>query len=457
VRRGNGAAVVPAPERAAAAGGFVGRDAELRRLEQALDATHSGHGSALLIAGHAGIGKTRLTTELAERAHGRGTNVLRGRCIQLVGVGLPYLPLVDALRPLRGSALLDDLAIELRELPRLVPEIAGRGAAAPEPTRADSRLRLFEEVLAVLEHIGAREPLVLVLEDLHWADESTLDLVAFLVHAVRERRILLLATYRSSELRPGDGLHRLTTGLVGSGAAGLLALGPLDRGDLEALLSAGGGAAPAPELVTAIARRSEGNPFFARELLAAAARGETALPPALRDALLATVDCLESSSRTVLRVAAAAGGGVSYGLLATVAPLGEGELAEALREAVEYDVLAPDQAAGTFRFRHELFAEAVYSTLLPGEREVLHERLARRPAARGERRGRGRARAPLGRGRPAGGGARGIAPGGAARRGRVRADRGPAARRAGARPLGRGTGRRGARRRRAAVRARMGR
>ncbi len=381
------ARAAPPRRRAAKLTDFAGRSAELSRLEQALDAARSGHGGAVLIAGRAGIGKTRLTAELEERARDSGATVLRGRCIQLVGQGLPYLPLVDALRPLRGSASLDGLALELRELPRLVPELAGAPATATETGRSDSRLRLFEEVLAVLEHLAARaarpngaghasdSSLVLVLEDLHWADESTLDLIAFLVHAVRERPILLLATYRSDELRPGDHLHQLVTGLAGAGAAALLPLEPLARHDVEALLRATG--TLPDELTVAIAARSEGNPFFAWELLAAAQRGETALPPALRDVLLAGVARLEPSSRAVLRVVAAAGTGVAYGLLAAVAPPNERELADALREAVEHDVLAPDHATGTFRFRHELFAEAVYSTLLPGEREVLHERLAR--------------------------------------------------------------------------------
>ncbi len=379
---GDRRAPAPAQRRPAAQTGFVGRAAELRRLDQALDAARAAQGSAVLIAGRAGIGKTRLTAELAERASARGATVLRGRCIQLVGQGLPYLPLVDALRPLRGTAALERLPVELHELPRLVPEIAGRALPAAEaPLRSDSRLRLFEEVLAVLEHLSGPEPLVLVLEDLHWADESTLDLVAFLVHTIRDRRLLMLATYRSDEVRPGDHLHGLTTGLVGAGAAISLRLDPLGQDDVEALLAASSDDALPPELVAAIALRSGGNPFFARELLAAAARGETALPPALRDVVLAGVACLDADARAVLRVAAAAGRDVPYGLLAAVMPLGELELAEALREAVDHDVLVPEQAAGTFRFRHELFAEAVYGTLLPGEREVLHERLARALAA----------------------------------------------------------------------------
>jgi Predicted ATPase len=276
-----------------------------------------------------------------------------------------------------GSTALHELPVQLRELPRLLPDLAGRGSADEvDQTRDDSRLRLFEEVLAVLEHLSRAQPLVLVLEDLQWADVSTLDLVAFLAHAVRDRRILVVATYRSEEFRTGNPLHRLVGALVTAGVVDPIELGPLVGAEVEALLAAAG-AQLSPEVTEAIVLRSEGNPFFARELqqpvhatgrrcrqrcatfCSRASRVSTPMPAA------------------VLRVAAAAGRDVPYRLLAAVTPLHELELADALRQAVEYDVLAADQAAGTFRFRHELFAEAVYSTLLPGEREVLHERLAR--------------------------------------------------------------------------------
>ena len=157
----------------------------------------------------------------------------------------------------------------------------------------------------------------------------------------------------------------------------MLELEPLSQRDVEALIAASG-AGPLPARARRGDRaRSEGNPFFARELLAAAARGETALPPVLRDALLGHIAVLGADAAAVLRVAAVAGRDVSYGLLASVLPFGELQLAGALRDAVEHDVLVADQAASAFRFRHALFAEAVHGTLLPGEREVLHERLAR--------------------------------------------------------------------------------
>ena len=262
--------------------------------------------------------------------------------------------------------------------PAADPELAGGdGAPAAGAARADARLALFEEVLTVLGHLGAAEPVLLVLEDLQWADESTLDLVAYLSHAIAAHRILLVATYRSDEVRPGDHLYRLATGLTTGGAAQALALQPLAPDEIGALLAASSEAPPAPERVAAIAERSEGNPFFALELAGAAAHGDVALPPALRDLLLGHIARVGPDAGAVLRVAAAAGRDVPYGLLAAVMPLGELQLAGALRDAVEHDVLVPFQATGTFRFRHALLAEAVYGTLLPGEREVLHERLAR--------------------------------------------------------------------------------
>jgi predicted ATPase len=150
---------------------FVGRAEELQLLERALAAAAEGRGSTVLIAGEAGIGKTRLASELGERARGVGATVLSGRCIDLVGSGMPYLPLVEALRPLRGSPALTDIGSSLHELSRLVPELSEpRTPVPPSVGGPDSQLRLFEDTLDVLERIGAEAPLVLVLEDLHWAD-----------------------------------------------------------------------------------------------------------------------------------------------------------------------------------------------------------------------------------------------------------------------------------------------
>jgi DNA-binding SARP family transcriptional activator len=359
--------------------GFVGRADELAVLDAALARAAAADGSTVLVSGAAGIGKTRLIAELARTATTRGATVLDGRCIQLIGSDLPYLPVVDALRPLCGSPNLTDLVPDLRELPRLV---AGLVEGAPSrardsETRAGSRVRLFSEVLAVLERLSRDAAVVLVLEDLHWADASTLDLVTYLAHVVPGRRLLFVASYRSDEAGPGEHLQEFVTGLASTRDLTNLELAPLSRDELSEIVAANGGAELSEAMSETILMRSQGNPLFAGELMAAAARGQTALPPALRDLLLAKVARLDPAGRQVLRVAATARRDVSYALLAAVVPVDELTLAEALRETVERDVLEPDHETRSFRFRHALIAEAIYDSLLPGERELLHERLAR--------------------------------------------------------------------------------
>jgi DNA-binding CsgD family transcriptional regulator/tetratricopeptide (TPR) repeat protein len=330
---------------------FVGRGGELGELGRALDAARAGSGATVLVAGEAGIGKTRLASELAKRARGAGFEVLLGRSIDLVGTELPYQPFVEALRPLGGFPQADE-------------EMLG------------SQLRVFEETVALLSHRAALAPVLLVLEDVHWADASTLDLVVFLAHNLDDRRVLLLATYRADELSSAERVRRLAEGVRRSGSALVLELGALQRVELAALLVARAEASLPAALTEAIVARSEGNPFFAEELLAAAGDQGGALPNGLRDLLLQRVARLDPPSRSLLRLAAAAGRDVGYPLLRAVAALPEGEVRESLRRAVEHGVLVAVQAAGSFRFRHALLAEAVYATILPGEREELHARLA---------------------------------------------------------------------------------
>jgi DNA-binding CsgD family transcriptional regulator len=336
---------------------FVGRGRELAELGRALDAARAGSGTAVLVAGEAGIGKTRLASELAARARHEGFEVLVGHAIDLVGTELPYQPLVEALGPLGG-------------LPRVDGQAAG------------SQLRVFQDTTALLGERAAAAPVLLVLEDLHWADTSTLDLVVFLAHNLRDRRVALLGTYRADELASAGRVRRLADGVRRSGSALVLELGPLQRGELAALLEARAGASPPAALAEAIVVRSEGNPFFAEELLAAADQGGE-LPRGLRELLLQRTARLDAAAQGLLRVAAAAGRDVGYPLLRAAAGLPEPDLRESLRRAVEHGVLVADQATGSFRFRHALLAEAVYATILPGEREELHARLAEELAGSG--------------------------------------------------------------------------
>jgi len=322
---------------------FVGRVRELGELERVLDTTRAGSGATVLVAGEAGIGKTRLASELARRARDAGFEVLLGRSIDLVGTELPYQPFVEALRPLG----------ELR-------------------VQAPSQLRVFEETLALLTDRAADAPVLLVLEDLHWADTSTLDLVVFLAHNLDDRPVLLLATHRADDLASAERVRRLAGGVRRSGSE----LGPLEHEQLTALLIAGADIPPPTAVTDAIIARSEGNPFFAEELLAAAGEEGGELPRGLREALLQRVAGLDRPTHGLLRLASAAGRDVSYPLLRAVAGLPEPAVRESLRRAVEHGVLVADQATGSFRFRHALLAEAVYGTILPGEREELHARLA---------------------------------------------------------------------------------
>ena len=332
---------------------FVGRVGELAELDRALQSAAAGVGASALIAGEAGIGKTRLVSELAARADERGFEVLLGRSIDLVGTELPYQPFLEALRP-------------LGPLPQIDPGTAG------------SQLRLFQDTLALLSDHTAGAPVLLVLEDVHWADSSTLDLFVFLAYNVAGHRLLLVATYRPDELSSTDRMGRVAAAVRRSGSGLVLELGPLDRDEIRALLAAHGAAPQPAALSDAVVARCEGNPFFAEELLAATRdddrRGE--LPRGLRELLLARVAQLDSPTQGLLRLAAAAGRDVGYELLRALARRPEPDVRDSLRQAVDHGVLVAVEATGRFSFRHALLAEAVYSTILPGEREELHGQLA---------------------------------------------------------------------------------
>src|SRR4029453_16311056 len=176
---------------------LVGRDRELERLEEQLRRAAAGQGGTVLVAGDAGIGKTRLVTELCARARAAGALPLLGRCIDLVGAEVPYLPVAEALRPLLAREEVRELLGSARELRSLLPGMVAGERRTGQPDGAPgSQLGLLGELLALLDIAAAAEPVVLVLEDLHWADRSTLDLVAFLAHNLGERRGRVVERFR---------------------------------------------------------------------------------------------------------------------------------------------------------------------------------------------------------------------------------------------------------------------
>jgi DNA-binding CsgD family transcriptional regulator/tetratricopeptide (TPR) repeat protein len=370
---------------------LIGRSNELDRLRAALQLAHDGRSSATLVAGEAGVGKTRLVTELAEQARAEGAVVLLGGCILLGDGALPFAPVVEALRGFVRRAQPDELDAVLgsgrSELARLVPDL---GPVAEESASGlsigSAQGRLFELLLGFLERLAARSPVVFIVEDLHWSDRSTRDLLAFLVRNLRDTPVMLVFTYRSDELHRRHPLLAFLAELDRTGRIERLDLRPFDSRESSAQLRAIAGRDLDTDLIESIHARSGGNAFFAEELLVAAGKdGRTELPPTLRDLLLARVAELAEPTQEFLRVASAAGQRVDPGLLATAAGMDESAIYEALRECVSRQVLVPDPTAGLDRyaFRHALLQEAVYDDLLPGERTRLHSAFARTLEASG--------------------------------------------------------------------------
>jgi DNA-binding CsgD family transcriptional regulator/tetratricopeptide (TPR) repeat protein len=360
---------------------FVGREAPLAILGAALDSAAEGNGSTVLVAGESGIGKSRLVAELSVRARGGGFTVLTGECLELAEGELPYAALIGALRSLLRERPSEDVAEVLGdrsgELGRLLPELRpGGGPAGGEFAVEGAQARLFEQLLGALSRLGSEAPVLLVIEDLHWADRSTRDFLAFLVRNARRERLALVATYRSDELHRRHPLRPFVLELERSGQATRIDLAPFDEDELKEQLTAIAGVTPAPDLLERLRERSDGNPFFAEELLAASAGPGGTLPESLRDALLLRVESLSQEAQSVLQIAAVAGRTIDHSLLGAVTSSGEVELNAAIREAISGYVLIQDPNSTGYSFRHALLREAVYGDLLPGERRSLHVALA---------------------------------------------------------------------------------
>ena len=374
---------------------LVGRAAELARLMAHVERAVEGRPSAVLLAGDAGVGKTRLLDELGRRAAARGVRVLTGHCVDLGDVGLPYLPFVDLLRPVVTDPA---LAPRLAGHPVLAGLLTGRpGTPAPpaadadragepahptlRPPADDGRLQLFEAVASLLAELAEDAPLLVVLEDLHWADRSSRDLLRYLLARLVDDPVAVVASYRADDLHRRHPLRPLLAELVRLPGVERLALEPLPDADVRELVrglaAAAGG--PPPGTVDDVVARAEGNAFYAEELLAAGAAGEV-LPLGLTEVLLARVEQLAPAAQQVLKAAAVAGRQVRHELVSAVAGQAPAEVEQGLAEAVHRHLLVVS-ADGRYRFRHALVREAVLADLLPGERVRLHAAVAAHLAA----------------------------------------------------------------------------
>ncbi|MFJ2187356.1 helix-turn-helix transcriptional regulator [Kitasatospora sp. NPDC087861] len=357
---------------------FVGRGSEITELTDALRRAGSGSPQAVLIGGEAGVGKTRLLEEFLKRAGDGGAVTTLGGCLEIGAEGLPYAPLAGALRRLHrslGAELEAAAAGSEGHLARLLPEF---GEADGEPNDEYGRARLFEHTARLFERLGAERTLVFAVEDLHWSDRSTRELLAFLVRTLHRSRVLLVATYRSDDLHRRHPLRPFLAELERLRTVQRLELERFGRGEVAAQLAGILGTAdPDRKLVDRIHRRSEGNPFFVEELATAFEDGCGAgLTDSLRDILLVRVETLDEEAQRVVRIAAEGGSHVEHALLAAVLDDDEEALIEALRAAVGANILRPDSDGEGYRFRHALVREAVSDDLLPGERHRINRKFA---------------------------------------------------------------------------------
>jgi hypothetical protein len=380
---------------------FVGRHAELERLEQLWKEAAAGERRVALLAGEPGVGKTRLAAEVASQVHQGGGTVLAGRCDEDLGV--PYQPFVEALRHFVSHTPAEELLNRLGrfggELCRLVPELAGQVADLPPPLQSDpetERYRLFDAVAAWLGAASAEDPLLLVLDDLQWAAKPTVLLLRHVVRAPDPMRVVVVAIYRDTELGHGhplvevlpdlrrqDGVDRLfLTGLDEEGVGTYLeaaAAHDLDHDDLS--------------LARAIYQETEGNPFFVREILRHLAEtgaferhgerwtarlpvAELGIPEGIREVVGRRFSRLSEDANQTLRLAAVMGAEFEVPVIHLAGDISEEVLLCALEEATEARLVIESGTAERYRFAHALVRESLYQEISASRRAALHRSVA---------------------------------------------------------------------------------
>jgi DNA-binding CsgD family transcriptional regulator/tetratricopeptide (TPR) repeat protein len=380
---------------------LIGREQQLEVIGRALEDAEGGRARTVLLGGEAGIGKSRVLAAALERARANGAVILLGGCIGLAEGSLPFAPIVEALRPyIRELEGIDgDGARSPSGVPRqalsavaaalgMLTEYPVAASASAEMRPEWARSRMYEAFLDLLRRLAADGPVVLAIEDLHWADDSTRELLAFLVRNAQAERLLLLVTFRSDELTRRHPLLFWLAEADRQAGVERIELRRLDRSDVARQLNGILGHSAGPGLIASVFDRSEGNPFFAEELIAAGAEGR-GLPPTLREVLQARLAHVSESTLRLLGVAAVVGRKVDHDLLAQLAEMDERELYDALEEAVAAQLLVVDESPvlERYEFRHALTAEAAAEAVLPSQRRRLHviiaQQLEKAPGRRG--------------------------------------------------------------------------
>ncbi len=375
---------------------FLGREREIEGLQRALESARSGRSSLQLIAGEAGIGKTRTASELAEIARGQGFTVLWAR--ELEGDVAPaywlWSQVMAGLEEAHGLACLRECAApHVAELARLTPALEGPAEEGPERDPAEARMRFFDAVVRFLSRMGGKFPLLVVFDDLHWADTPSLLLLEYVASHLRESRVAMVGTYRDTFLRRDDAMADCLGRLTRVGER--LPLTGLSSSAVRDYLRDVSEADPDPDLVERIREATGGNPFFVSELvrlLRAEGRLEheqegepLPLPREVGHAVRRRLDALTPECRQALQLASVLGAEPDVGLAANLSGLSESELLEAVEEAIAEGLVAPwGRSLSSFRFAHGLVCEALYADLAVSERTLLHRQAAEALEQRGE-------------------------------------------------------------------------
>jgi len=384
----------PNPLDRLAGGVFVGREKEMDELRAGLEDALSGHGRLLMLVGEPGIGKTRTSEELATYAALRNTQVLWGRCYE--GEGAPaYWPWVQLIRSYAHDrdpqALMSEMGPGAADIAQVVSEVRERLPGLPTPPALEpeqARFRLFDSITTFLRNASNRQPIVLVLDDLHWADKPSLVLLQFLARELRGARLLVLCTYRDVELRRQHPLSQTLGELAREGLSQRILLRGLTERDVARFIEITAGVTPPHALVEAVYRETEGNPFFVNEivrLLVTDGRLErpeevtswsVTIPQGVREVVGRRLDHLSEECNRVLTIASVIGREFDLDILERVSDMPPERLLEVLEEAVAARVSSElPRAVGRYNFTHALIRETLYEELGATRRVRLHRQI----------------------------------------------------------------------------------